>query len=385
MASQQHERSALISNPLGQIVRDRAPLTFAAYMDLVLYHPEYGYYSQDQHAIGAAGDFFTSVSLGSDFGELLAVQLVDFWKKLGRPNPFDVVEMGAGDGDLAANIWDFLAQNEVDCADAIAYRIIERSAGKRQTQQRRLQNYPVRWCTWAQIAPDSLHGCCLSNELVDALPVHVVECHAGQWQEVFVTVQDGQIQEQLGALSSDAIATYLATYARSPADYPEGYRTEVHLAALAWLTTVAERLQTGYLLTIDYGHERDRYYHPQRHQGTLKAYYRHRHHDNPYINLGAQDLTAHVNFSALMAQGEILGLKTLGLTQQGLFLMALGLGDRLNALSSGQFAVPELLKRRDALHQLIDPAGLGKFRVLLQGKGAAAMHSPPCRGFQIPE
>jgi SAM-dependent MidA family methyltransferase len=132
---------------------------------------------------------------------------------------------------------------------------------------------------------------------------------------------------------------------------------------------VASRLQQGYLLTIDYGYPASRYYSPARSQGTLQCYYRHRHHNNPYLNIGRQDITAHVDFTALERWGEICGLDNLGFTQQGLFLMALGLGKRLAALSTSGQGLAPLIQRREALHQLIDPMGLGGFGVLVQGKG----------------
>ncbi|NEO83347.1 MAG: class I SAM-dependent methyltransferase [Spirulina sp. SIO3F2] len=354
-------------------------------MDLVLYDPEHGYYSQHQTAIGSRGDFFTSVSLGADFGELLAVQLVQMWEILGCPQPFEVVEMGAGDGDLARDILNYLNQNAPDVSTQIRYLIIERAPGKLAQQQAKLQDYPVQWLTWDKLELDSLQGCCLANELVDAFPVHRVVVREGQLQEIYVTVQDGQLQETVGMLSTEAIATYFSDLNLDLSTYPEGYCTEVNLAAIAWLETVASKLRQGYLLTIDYGYSSDRYYHPQRHQGTLQAYYQHRRHNDPYVNLGQQDLTAHVNFTALEQYGQNVGLEKLGFTQQGLFLMALGLGDRLNDLSSGAYDIQTVFKRRDALHQLIDPAGLGNFGVLVQGKGLNdEQQQASLQGFKMP-
>ncbi|MEM8639418.1 MAG: class I SAM-dependent methyltransferase [Cyanobacteria bacterium P01_G01_bin.54] len=364
----------------------QGPLTFADYMDWVLYHPKQGYYSQHQQAIGAQGDFFTAVSLGPDFGELLAVQLVQLWHVLEHPDPFDVVEMGAGDGQLAADILEYLAKQEPDCAAMVRYRIIERAVGKRLQQQATLQGFPVQWCDWPELAAHSLQGCCLANELVDAFPVHRVVVQRGELQEIYVTAQDGQLQETVGSLSTGAITSYFTDLGLDLSTYPEDYCTEVNLAALDWLQTVAAKLRQGYLLTIDYGYSSDRYYHPQRHQGTLQAYYQHRRHNDPYINIGQQDLTTHVNFTALEQQGATLGLQPLGFTRQGLFLMALGLGDRLTALSTGDYTVATVLGRRDRLHQLIDPAGLGNFGVLLQAKGlSSAQQQFPLRGLTLPE
>jgi SAM-dependent MidA family methyltransferase len=177
--------------------------------------------------------------------------------------------------------------------------------------------------------------------------------------------------------------------------YPDGYRSEVNLAALDWLKAIANRLRQGFLLTIDYGYRADRYYQPARHQGTLQCYYRHRHHDNPYLYVGQQDITAHVNFTALERQGELCGLRKVGFTEQGLFLMALGLGDRIAALSSvddprGQATakvqdVVTIMRRREALHKLMNPMGLGGFGVLVQSKGLTAQEEQVAlKGLTVP-
>jgi SAM-dependent MidA family methyltransferase len=169
----------------------------------------------------------------------------------------------------------------------------------------------------------------------------------------------------------------------------------VNLAASDWLSPVAKRLKRGFVLTIDYGYSADRYYLPSRHQGTLQCYYRHRHHNDPYIHVGQQDITAHVNFTALERQGEAFGLQQVGFTQQGLFLMALGLGDRIAALSSADTArgqeiagakdLVAIMQRRQALHQLFDPMGLGNFGVLVQSKGLTAEEQQkPLKGLSVP-
>jgi SAM-dependent MidA family methyltransferase len=170
-----------------------------------------------------------------------------------------------------------------------------------------------------------------------------------------------------------------------PSIYADGYRSEINLAALDWLGIVADRLQRGYVLTIDYGYPATRYYNPRRSQGTLQCYYQHRHHDNPYINVGQQDITAHVDFTALELWGQKCGLNLIGWTQQGLFLMALGLGERIAALSSQQQPISQILDRREALHQLIDPTGLGNFGVLIQSKGLGEQEAPQIlKGLAVP-
>ena len=348
-------------------------ITFARYMDLVLYHQQYGYYNSGTASIGVKGDFFTSSSLGRDFGELLAIQIQQMWQNLGCPDPFYVVEMGAGNGELALDILNFLLDSsESGLVQALKYIIVEQSPALKLKQQQLLESLDLdlSWKTWSEISPDSIVGCFLSNELIDAFPVHLVTKNNGQIEEVFLSIESDKLHETIYPLSTENILRYfdLVGIDLCQPQYADGYRTEVHLQALEWLQTLASKLKRGYVLTIDYGYEADKYYRPSRQLGTLQCYYRHRRHDNPYVNVGYQDITAHVDFTALKRKGKQYDLQTIGFTQQGLFLMALGLGDRLNELSSGKYDLSQIFQRRDALHQLIDPTGLGGFGVLIQGK-----------------
>ncbi len=347
-------------------------ITFAEFMALALYHPQAGYYASGKAKIGKQGDFFTSSSLGSDFGELLAEQFLEMWENLGCPKEFKLVEVGAGRGFLATDILAYLQLNYSDFYRNLSYIIIEASPGQIQQQQALIQETnKITWKTWNEIAEKSLTGCIFSNELIDAFPVHQVTIQNEQLQEIYLTVDEGKLKESMGELSTPKLLDYFqALEIKLPSsDYPDGYRTEVNLAALDWLETVSKKLDRGYLLTIDYGYSAEKYYHPQRDQGTLQCYYQHRRHNNPYVNIGQQDITTHVNFTALEKHRELLGLETLGLTQQALFLMNLGVGDRLTNLSSEKYNLPEIFQRRDVLHQLIDPMGLGGFKVLVQCKG----------------
>jgi SAM-dependent MidA family methyltransferase len=352
------------------------PLTFAEYMNLVLYHPQYGYYSSGNVVIGSQGDYCTSSSLGSDFGDLLAQQFSEIWHYLEQPNPFYLVEMGAGNGSLAKDILTYLQQTQLLKIKELEYVIVETSPALKNKQKETLQdllnqNVHITWKNWANIPDNSLVGCLFSNELLDAFPVHRLTVQNRELKEVYVMISEGKLREKLGELSTPKLLEYfkLVKIDLLTNDYPDGYTTEVNLAALDWLSQVSQKLNKGYLITIDYGYPAIKYYHPQRSQGTLNCYYRHRHHHNPYINLGEQDITAHVDFTALDRQGQQLGLETIGLTQQGLLLMALGLGDKLQELSQGNWKLSDIMQRRDQLHQLIDPRGLGGFQVLIQGKG----------------
>ncbi|MGB3511779.1 MAG: class I SAM-dependent methyltransferase [Microcoleaceae cyanobacterium] len=348
-------------------------ITFAEYMDLVLYHPQSGYYASHPVNIGKQGDFLTSSHWGADFGELLAEQFVQMWNILNRPHNFTLVEMGAGQGILAEQILGYLKQNHLDFFQTMEYLIIEKSEVLKEEQKQRLNSYKVRWCNWDEVSHSSITGCFFSNELVDAFPVHQIRIENGEIREVYVTSDsEGKFVEITGETSTPRIAEYLNLVGIDLVSFPdaEGYQSEVNLQSLDWIKTVASKLQKGYLLTIDYGYSAARYYNPMRRQGTLQCYYQHHRNNDPYWNIGRQDITAHVDFTALEKQGILSGLENLGFTQQALFLMALGLGDRLNELSNNQgFSIQEVLRMREALHSLIDPMGLGNFGVLVQSKG----------------
>ena len=362
---------------LVKITRDRISsslqgrITFADYMESVLYHPQHGYYASSANRISQSGDFLTSPHLAPDFGEMIAIQLVQLWEILGSPSVFSLVEMGAGQGLLAEQILTHIEQKCPEFFKAIEYLIIEASPAMIIAQKQRLSNFSIRWCQWAEIDDNSIVGCFLSNELIDALAVHQVITVDGKLQEVYVAIENDQLVEQIDEVSTDRLNEYwqLNQINLLTNRYPNNYRTEVNLAALDWLKTISEKLYQGYILSIDYGYTADRYYNPMRSQGTLQCYYQHSYHNDPYINIGNQDLTTHVDFTAIQTYGEKLGLNSVGINQQGLFLMALGLGDRIAAISNGTGDMKKLLDRRQSLHQLIDPMGLGKFWVLLQSKG----------------
>ena len=328
----------LIAQQISQ--RPQQRMTFAEYMDWVLYQPQHGYYATRDTVIGPRGDFITSPHLGHDFGELLAEQLADMWVALGRPTPFALVEMGAGQGLVAADVLTYLKEQHPDCFQTVEYTIVEKSAALAAEQKQRLQSWldqgvTVQWRSLEEIPPNSIVGCCFSNELVDAFPVHQVILTEVGLQEVYVVSPDRdgndsdavkattpeslRFREVVGELSTPTLAEYFTCMGidLKIGAYPPGYRTEVNLAAFDWLKTVIQRLQRGYLLTIDYGYPAQRYYSPARSQGTLQCYYRHAHHDDPYEHIGHQDLTAHVNFTALERWGGNVGFRNVGVYPAG--------------------------------------------------------------------
>ena len=259
---------------------DAAPdrrLTFAQYMELALYHPEVGYYSRGR-GLGAGGDFATSVHLCANFGETIAIQLAEMWQTLDRPECFDLVEMGAGQGILAGDVLRALRRDEPGCFAAVQYRIVEKSASLKRLQQKQLAEFADKttWCELGEIGNGAIVGCCLSNELLDAFPVHRVSFRDGQLQEIYVSYDaDERFCEILDMPSTPAIASYFAdanidicnrnlaesASANAPRtsnvrrDYPDGYTTEVNLAAKDWVAQISRILDRGYVLTIDYGYE----------------------------------------------------------------------------------------------------------------------------------
>lgn len=377
---------------------DRNQITFAHFMELALYHPQFGYYSSSDRIIGPQGDFVTSPHMGHDFGQLLAEQFADMWTQLNQPKPFTLVEMGAGQGLVATDVLEHLQTHYPDCFECLRYIVVEKSSALRAEQQKRLAHWQdkgisLSWQTLDELTEGSIVGCAFSNELVDAFPVHWVEWHQ-ELKEMWVSVEGDRFIPTLGELSTPTLRTYFEKAGIDLSqDYADGYRTEVNLAALDWLTQVSKCLEKGYLLTIDYGYTAQRYYSPARREGTLQCYYSHSHHNDPFAHVGEQDITAHVDFTALETVGESVELEKVGFTQQALFLMALGLGDRLAKLSqplspektaTGK-TIQAVMMRREALQQLISPMGLGNFGVLIQAKGLTKTEiAKPLKGLTIP-
>lgn len=358
--------------PLETILFDRisadGPLPFSEFMEFCLYHPEHGYYMTDRQRIGRDGDFFTSSSVHALFGQLIAKQAHQMWEILGRPADFVIAEQGAGTGHLSFDILNAIEAGFSDFYGSMQYCLIEISAENRcrQTQLLRKHQSRISWCKRNEL--DGMVGCYLSNELVDAFPVHLVEIHNGELQEVFVTVLNGTFQEVLQNPSTDELSNYLSW---SGVDLLEGTRAEINLAAPLWLRDVATLLQRGFILTIDYGYQARELYAPWRTRGTLMCYYQHTSGENPYIRIGEQDITAHIDFSALIRTGEELGLRQLFYGDQCKFLLGLGFVDALLEAQSQEKDPHRAQALRLTLKNLILPdGGMGEiFKVLVQGKG----------------
>lgn len=351
------------------IQRDGA-ITFARYMETALYSPAGGYYTS-REGVGAHGDFYTSPSAHPLFGALIALQMEQMWDLLGRPSVFWAVEVGAGDGLLARAVSDYAQRLDADFAGALRYAALDLraapadDAGVRLVQARGL---PLR----------GVAGCILSNELVDSFPVHRFQVEGGRVREVYVTLRDGSLAETLGEPSTPLLAE------RLPDTLSDGFRGEVNLELEGWTEAVARALERGFVLTVDYGDTARGLYAAPRAGGTLRCAYRHVPIDDPYARIGGQDITAHVDFTALAKAGERCGLATLGYTTQAAFLENLGARSFLRALAArsrtGGMSQREYLGNRMGMLDLLRPEGLGGFRVLAQGVGVG---TPSLQGFHL--
>jgi SAM-dependent MidA family methyltransferase len=364
------ENPTPLSALLLQKVKDSDGVCFADFMEQALYHPEYGYYMAPRDRIGKAGDFFTSSSVNALFGRLVARQLIQMFSLLGG-GTFQVVEQGAGEGHLAQDILDAIAEEAPGLYSQLRYTLIEVSQDNRQRQAENLEKHSDRiaWCVADDWSITS--GCFISNELVDAFPVHLVERHGGALQEVFVTNLNDAFVEELREPAGPELSEYFSWLGSSPV---EGNRAEANLAAPEWLRNVGEQIEKGFAITIDYGYPVEELYAPYRRAGTLMCYHRHQADDNPYDRVGEKDITAHVDFTALQQAGSEVGLETLWFGEQYRFLLALGFFEELVRLEAAATNEKEARALRLTLKNLIMPeAGMGEtFKVLVQGKNVGS-------------
>lgn len=354
-------------------IRREGPITFEAFMNEALYHPGLGYYASPDTEIGRAGDFYTSPHLHAAFGAMLGKQVEEMWRVMGKPGDFTVVEAGAGRGWLARDMLDALRDKEIFAS--LSYVLVEPSPHMARRQGDLLSEYgeKLRWAgAFRELGP--VRGCVVTNELVDALPVHLVEMTEEGLREVYVTADEKGFGETLGPPSDEAVGRYIEEFSEG---LPTGYRTEANLAARDWLGEVAGALEAGFVLTVDYGYPAWEYYSPERPRGTLLCYRGHQAGENPYENVGGQDITAHVNFTALRKWGEELGLRPVGFARQGVFLVSLGIDEYIRGLGPRDFEF-EVAR----IKGLIMPGTMGEsHKVLVQYKGGG--EPPGLRGFAM--
>jgi SAM-dependent MidA family methyltransferase len=370
-------------NPLTALLVERirasGPIRFAEFMRECLYHPEHGYYSRA--GAGRFPGYYTSVDVHPIFGRLLARQFSEMWLLLGSPRPFTLVEAGAGVGRLARHILDFAARDLPEFYEAAEYIAVERSPARRAGHGSQLGPHAAarRFRSASELPAMVSAGCVFSNELLDALPTHRVVMRGGRLCEVFVGREDGHFVELLRDPSTPALARYFCEQGMA---LGEGDYAEVCLEACRWIEDVGRSLGRGFVITIDYGHEARALYSEAHNRGTLLAYRDHTVTENLLDAPGEQDLTAHVNFTALDLWGRRSGLERTGLVTQSQFLVALGRANEFADLyDQGQSQLAKL-RARLLLKNLIHPEGLGEtFQVLIQHKGVETPHLTGLSGY----
>jgi SAM-dependent MidA family methyltransferase len=352
-------------------------MPFADYMRECLYHPVHGYYNKPEAQ--RFGDFYTSPDVHPIFGRLLARQFREMWERLGQPESFWLVEVGAGAGRLAGHILDFADRPLPEFYGPLRYVAVERSAHRRAAAEASLARHleSGRAVVAAEVPAEIAAGCVFSNELLDALAVHRVVMQEGTLREIHVDWECGGFVERRMPVSTCAISEYFAAQGVS---LVEGQQAEAGLEACDWIQEIGRRLKRGFVLTIDYGHEARELFNERHMRGTLLAYQKHRASEAFYAAPGEQDLTAHVNFTALDLWGRRAGLERIGLVSQSHFLMALGRANDFADLYEPGDSEAQRVRARLLFKTLIFPEGMGEtFHVMIQGKGVSAV---PLTGLQ---
>lgn len=338
------------------------PISFHDFMEMALYYPQLGYYTSERNKIGAKGDYYTSASLSAVFGAMIGRQLEEMWNLTGRSG-FTIVEYGAGTGALCHDLLNYLKNNK-PFYDRLQYCIVEKSPSMRAKEKEHL----FEKVSWHNSITDigNFTGCVLSNELLDNFSVHEVVM-GDELMEVFVDYQDGFFESLRPA--PEELKDY---FRQLNIALPGGFRTEVNLHAIDWIREIARSLKQGFVLTIDYGHPSAELYSEYRRSGTLMCYHAHQVNADPYHHIGEQDITAHVNFSALKHWGLKNGLECCGFTDQGYFLRALGLMDYLRRSGENvESRASSCHEKAIAIHSLLNGIGT-KLKVFIQRKGPVA-------------
>jgi SAM-dependent MidA family methyltransferase len=351
-----------------EAIRTDGPMTFARFMGLALYDPDGGYYRAADARPGRGGDFLTAPELHPIFGEMIGRAVEDAWAGLGRPEPFVVREYGSGDGALALAMLPGLPR-------AIGYDPVDVDPRRQASLQARLAAAGLDGRLTKQEG-GQIDGVIVANEVLDALPVHRVRQRDDQLRELAVEVgADGAFLEVEVDPTTTKLAARLATEGVTLAD---GQTAEVCLELDRWIAEATTQLRRGLVLLIDYGFPAGELYDPvRRRDGTLRAYVRHQVSDDPYRFVGRQDLTAHVDVTAVEAAAHRAGLTTLGITTQAEALIGLGIEARLREIQADPattFEAYTLL--RSALMRLLDPAAMGRFRVMAFGRGWPSQEAP---------
>ena len=338
--------SSILETKIRTRIRSEGRITFAEFMETALYDPEHGYYAAPGR-VSESGDFFTSPSTHPAFGALICVQLHEMWRILGSPPEFAVIEYGAGNGVLAHDIQAHASRFDSGFDRAMTYTVLDRASAAPTDH-----------------VVDAV-GCVVSNELLDAFPAHRFVIADGTVKELWVVERDGVLTEEPGELSHPAIGDRLEPLRPG---LPDGYTSEVNLGLGPWAESVSRNIRKGFVLTIDYGYPSRRYYSRERTRGTLRCYYRHTLNANPFQHIGRQDLSVHVDFTALDEALSDVGFSAVGITTQADFLARLGMSEFRNQLDGSGKPLRDVAANRMAIEQILKSDGLGAFKVAIHSK-----------------
>jgi SAM-dependent MidA family methyltransferase len=352
-------------------IKSEGPITFRDFMQAALYDRELGYYNTERLKIGPLGDYYTSSNVHSAFGALLARAFAELWA--GSVQPLTIVEVGAGTGQLASDVISALRDEHPPVFEQLTYVPIDASPAMRTRQREKLAAFEdhIRWGDLEDLEREAINGIVFSNEFVDALPVHRARYVGGALEELYVAATTAPGATHLTLVWNKPSTKRLSDYVeRSGVALREGQIVEINLDVVDWLARIAGLLKEGFLITIDYGDTAEHLHAQDRQSGTLRSFYQHRLIDSPLERIGGQDITASVNFTALIEYGRDLGFEKLSYERQAAFLIRMGLIERI-AGENESAPPPGDLKDRLALKNLFVPGGVSdNFRVLIQRKSA---------------
>lgn len=342
-------------------IQQNGKITFAEFMDIALYWSDKGYYTSNKSRWGVHGDYITNNDISPVFSKLLAAQLNQMWHVLGEPSQFNIIEVGAGSGELSFLIEKTIKDLFPEFSSAVNFKLIDVSYASKQGAKKDKFSF---YSSMDEIG-HGITGCIISNELIDAFPVHqVIEING--LKEIYVGYKDEQFVEIIDEPSTLGLPDY---FARLDIKLEHGQKAEVNLKTIDWIKSVGRLLDKGFVVTVDYGFPAKELFQPHR-GSTLQCYYKHTMNDNPFQRIGYQDMTSKVDFTSLTKAGREAGLEVTGFTTQFYFLMGLGVLEELKEIGELNVNSLDMLKWNQGIKELILPGGMGDdFKVLIQHKG----------------
>lgn len=365
-------RRGSVAETIARRVTESGPIPFKDFMEAALYSPEGGYYTSGRKTWGPGGDYITSLDVSPFFARTLARQLVECWELLGSPSSFELVEAGAGRGWLALGMLDHVKEACPGLYDSLNARLVDVGG------QRPSNHGKVKWARSLDELEPAEAAFFISNELIDSFAVHRVVFASGALRELYVGFDGASFFETEGPLSDPALEGY---FERAGVEPFEGMKTEVNLEAGRWVGKASSLFERGFVVTVDYGSSASELYSPERNGGSLHCHFRHTLNDNPFANIGEQDMTTHVDFTTVALDFVSSGMEITGFTTQKNFLLGLGILEALRTPASfGAQGVDDVNHNR-AIGALIAPGGMGDtFKVLAAHKG---LKRPSLKGFSF--